>query len=101
MMEQHASPLSREPFNGGEYNALCTQGVRTVLASRNAAIMGDVHIDIQALSGPRAVVYLHMHSNGYTGLEVTMHGTAAQVRAFAAQLMHHADAAEQLLQDSA
>lgn len=100
-MEQHTPALSRDSFNRSEYSSLCAQGVRTVLATRNAAIMGDVHIDMQALSGPRAVVYLHMHSSGFTGLEVTLHGTTAQVRALAAQLMRHVEAAEQLQQDSA
>ncbi len=100
-MEQHTSALPQEPFNGSEYDALCASGVRTVLASRNAAVLGDVHIDIQALSGTRAVVYLHMHSGGYTGLEITLHGTTAQVRGLAAQLLRHVEAAELLQQDRA
>lgn len=69
--------------------------VTTALATKQAAAMGGVYVDMQALSGPRAAVFLHMHSGGHAGLEVSFHGTAAEARALAIQLMRHAKAAEQ------
>lgn len=77
------------------YTPWPSRPVTTVVATRRAATLGGVSVDMQALSGPRAAVFLHLHSGGHTGLEVSFHGTSAEARWLAVQLMRHAKAAEQ------
>lgn len=72
------------------------------LVTRNAARLGYTNVRIQAMHGHGgAFVALTFSTDKVTGLEVTFHGTPDEMRAFAAELVRHADAVEPVVEELA
>ncbi|WP_243047681.1 hypothetical protein [Dyella sp. RRB7] len=67
---------------------------KTVLSSPNVARMGATSVTISAMRADQPTVFLAFSSGHYTGMQVTFHGTADEMRAFAVELIRHAEAAD-------
>jgi len=65
------------------------------LVSRNALKLGYTNVRIQSMHrGSASSIALMFSTENVTGLEVMFHGSTKEMRAFARELIRHANAAE-------
>lgn len=65
----------------------------SVIFTPRVCSIGNVSVDIHGLVGGTARMALHFETEA-CGLKAGFHGTTAEMRAFAAELIRHADATD-------
>lgn len=73
---------------------------QVALRTENAARIGTTNVTLQAMYWEDgSSLSLRFATNHILGMELSFHGSTEEVRAFAAELIRHADAAEAALRE--
>lgn len=68
-----------------------TQVTQSAISTPRAAVMGSVSVSIHGMTGYDSSIALTFGSLNAGGLSASFHGTTEEMRAFAAEIIRHAD----------